>query len=80
MEKLDHSSLHPLLEHLQTNMCLGRESNSGPLRCKQALKQRAIRTACVFAVRNHYLCGDFTLLLARGFSPRHMAHPSISVH
>jgi hypothetical protein len=24
MEELDQSSLHPLLEHLETNMCLGR--------------------------------------------------------
>ncbi len=69
MEKLDQSSLHPLLEHLETNMCLGRESNPG--RCRRALEQRAIRTACIFVVRDHYLCEDFTRLLSRGFFPRH---------
>ncbi len=75
MEKLDQSSLHPLPEHLETNMCLGRESNPGRLYCRRALKQIAIWTDCIFSVRNHYLCGDFTPLLSWGFSPRHMASP-----
>ncbi len=78
MEELDQSSLHPLLEHLEANMCLGRES-MGHLRCRRALKQRAIGTAYIFNVRNHYLWGDFTLLLSQGFSPRHIAPPSICV-
>jgi hypothetical protein len=49
MEELDQSSLHPLLEHLEANMCVGRESNPGCLRFRRALKQRAIRTVQCFS-------------------------------
>jgi hypothetical protein len=42
MEELDQSSLHPLLEHLETKMCLSRELKPGHLRRRRALKQRAI--------------------------------------
>jgi hypothetical protein len=44
MEEFDQNSLYPLLEHLETNMCLGRESNPR-VACRRALKQRAIQTA-----------------------------------
>jgi hypothetical protein len=71
MEELDQSSLHSLLEHLETNLCLGRESNPGRLRCRQALKQRAIRIVYIFALRTTIGAGIFTLLLSWGFSPRH---------
>jgi hypothetical protein len=77
MEEVDQSSLLPLLQHLEANMRLARESNPCRLQCRRALKQRAIRTAYILAVRNHYLtylCGDFTLLLSWGISPRQFLH------
>ncbi len=62
MEELDQSSLHPLLEHLETNMSLGREANPGRLRCRRALKQRAIRTVIYLLLGATVCAGIFTLL------------------
>jgi hypothetical protein len=51
--------------------CVSAGSNPGRLRCRRALKQRAIRTACIFAVRNHYFCGDYYPLIVSGIFSRH---------
>jgi hypothetical protein len=76
MEELDKSSLHSLLEHFETNMCLGRQSNPGRLCCRRAITQRVTRRACILSAQNHYIfCGDFyPRIISRIFSPPQYHH------
>ncbi len=73
MEELDQSSLHPLLEHLKTNICLGLNRTrvtcvAGEQSSKELFKQ------LVYLLLGTTICaGIFALLLSRRFSPRHMA-------